>query len=142
MNRIRRHAVSDRASESMQMASVFARLHFGYGHSKNLASGPRSRLTPISAGILLICMGAILNHARAQSIIPSSTATVTLQTLSPGSATFDAPAGTVVNTSAGNGVDGDNSQNGILTNHGSITGAVRGISLFSTTLNGLTLDNF
>jgi autotransporter-associated beta strand protein len=62
--------------------------------------------------------------------------------LSPGSATFNAPAGTVIDTSAGDGIDGDNTQNWVLTNSGAITGASAGVNLSSAALNGVTLDNF
>lgn len=142
MNRIR-HAAPDWALDSMQMAAVFAQLHLGYKNRRIFSGGPRSCLTPISAGILLISIGAIISQAQAQTIsLPSTTTTVTLQTLSPGSTTFDAPAGTVINASSGNGVEGNNAQNWVFTNHGSITGAVGGVSLSSATLNGVTLDNF
>ena len=142
MNRIR-HAAPDWALDSMQMAAVFAQLHLGYKHRRSFSGGPRSCLTPISAGILLISIGVMISQAQAQTIsLPSTTTTVTLQTLSPGSTTFDAPAGTVINASSGDGVDGNNAQNWVFTNHGSITGAAAGVSLSSATLNGLTLDNF
>ncbi|WP_438395833.1 autotransporter-associated beta strand repeat-containing protein [Caballeronia sp. DA-9] len=144
MNRIR-PAAPDWALDSMQMAAVFVQLHFGYKNRQSLAGGPRSCLTPISAGILLISIGAIISQtqAHAQTVsIPSAATTVTLQTLSPGSTTFDAPAATVISASSGDGIDGSNAQNWVLSNHGSITGAVAGISLSSAALNGVTLDNF
>ncbi|MFK4442772.1 hypothetical protein ABH944_002882 [Caballeronia udeis] len=142
MSRIR-HAAPDWALDSVQMAAVFAQLHFGYRNRRTVSGGPCSCLTPISAGILLISIAAIMSQAHAQTIaLPSATSTVTLQSLSPGSTTFDASVGTMINASTGDGVDGNNAQNWVFTNHGSITGASLGISLSSATLNGLTLDNF
>ncbi|MEJ8824062.1 autotransporter outer membrane beta-barrel domain-containing protein [Variovorax humicola] len=79
--------------------------------------------------------------AQSQVTISSSSTTVVLQTLSPGAASFDAPALTVINTT-GNGIEGDNSQNWILTNSGTVTATTSGVFLQSQLVNSVQLDNF
>jgi len=89
---------------------------------------------------------AFLAQAHAQVVIPSSTSTVQLQVLSPGSATFVAPLGTVVDGGFGTGVLGDASQNWQITNRGTLrtTGisGTSGVDLNSLTTGSLRLDNY
>lgn len=96
--------------------------------------------------LCLLVAAALSAPLHAQVAIPSSTTTVNLQTLSPGSTTFQAAASTVVNVSSGSGVVGDNSQNWQLTNYGLITtssgGAVSAVQLNSAVTNGALLDNY
>jgi autotransporter family porin len=85
--------------------------------------------------------------AHAQVTIPNSTATVQLQVLSPGSSTFQAPAGAVINVASGSAIVGDNTQNWQLTNSGLIRSTSGGggfgvVQLNSATSGGARLDNF
>jgi autotransporter family porin len=92
--------------------------------------------------VLLPIAATFAPHANAQVTIPSSAATVQLQTLNPTATTFDAPSSTVVNTTSSNGVEGDASKNWVLTNEGSITGADNGVRLAAATATGARFDNF
>ncbi|PZR46874.1 beta strand repeat-containing protein, partial [Paraburkholderia fungorum] len=80
--------------------------------------------------------------ASAQVVIPPSSSTIQLQTLSPGASRFDAPSGTVVNAASGDGVSGSNAQNWTLSNEGSISGAANGVNLSSAAANGARVDNY
>lgn len=114
-------------------------------------SSPSVRPTAASASsragfrrrsLCLFIAAALAMPVAAQVTVPSSTTTIVLQTLSPGSANFNVPAGTAINTSAGDGIDGNNAQNWRLTNSGAINGAFIGVLLSSATVGGATLDNF
>ena len=75
-------------------------------------------------------------------VVPSCTATERLQDLSATLSTFTAPAGTVITTSAGNGVEGNAARNWTLLNQGSIAGFTGGVSLSSLVNGGAIFENF
>ena len=118
------------ASHIVRRPQVYARRRAGY----------RRR------SFCILIAAALSTPLHAQVPIPSSTTTVNLQALSPGSTTFQAAASTVVNVTSGNGVAGDNSQNWQLTNFGSIStdslGGFAAVQLNSASNNGALLDNY
>ncbi|UVE19454.1 autotransporter outer membrane beta-barrel domain-containing protein [Pseudomonas sp. LS44] len=83
---------------------------------------------------------AIPQLSQAQTVIPSSTTTVQLQGVSPTDAEVLLPAGNSVNTAAGNGIEGDTSQDWKLSNQGTISGASHGVFLQSASGNA-SFDN-
>ena len=101
---------------------------------------PRLALRPLP--LCLIAASVTAPCASAQVVIPASSSTIQLQTLSPGASRFDAPSGTVVNAASGDGVSGSNAQNWTLSNEGSISGAANGVNLSSAAANGARVDNY
>lgn len=82
-------------------------------------------------------------HVYADTTIPSSSNSIVLQTLNPNDSVFTAPAGTVITDSgAGYGISGNNSKDWQLTNRGTVTGTLGGVSLGSATAGGARLDNY
>ncbi len=89
----------------------------------------------------LVSLFLLPASALAQVQIPDSTTTVVLQDLSPGSTTFNVASAVVITTSAGGAIQADSTQDWVLTNAGSVTGATFGIELGALTATGASFDN-
>ncbi len=109
-------------------------------------SSPLQQTLPKRTTLSLLVIATLSSSAYGQVTIPSSTTTINLQTLSPGSAVFEAPVGTNVNVGSGSAMIGDNSQNWQLTNRGTITTSSGGngfaLQLGSAAANGVLVNNY
>lgn len=103
-------------------------------------------ITVMGLGLLLLCASPTL--LRAQIVLPNSTGTVTLQNAAYGGQnTFLLPLGNSITTSGNNpGVLGDNSQNWLFTNRGTIAtemdGNASGLKLGSSAAGLSTVFNY
>jgi outer membrane autotransporter protein len=113
-----------------------------YRHSaRSKLRGRHAFLLNVST-LALATSQLLATPAQAQVSIGNGSSTVLLQNTGPaGSTTYIVPSGTAI-TAAGDGIQGNGTQNWILANYGKITGTTGGIRLSSATLNGATVDNY
>lgn len=97
-------------------------------------------VSPLALAVL-ISIGFASPLVGAETTLPSSSSTVTLQSFAPGEFDFVLPNGSLIQTAAGNGIDGDSSQDWQLNVQGSVVAAADGIHLLSATNNGAQITN-
>lgn len=118
-------------------------MQYDYENKKRINRVDPSTVSTVSplALAVLISIGFASPSARAETSLPSSTTTIELQSFAPGESDFVLPTEARIQTTVGNGIDGDGSQDWLLDVQGSVVAAADGIHLLSATDNGAQVTN-